>query len=406
MMTPNELWEKIQYYKLSGRTDYIDLEKQYNNEKVRSKTAHDEAREIAGKIREMMDNGEYYRIMKITDYYSSVNKREKLAIKFSELMSFFEKITPKWAENYNKKEEERTNNMSAKIDESEISIDKIVSDANKLPSGLYGNIEPETLRSIRITALTMFYANKIAHQSRYLRENILSHHLNYEIKSNDILEKNIKDGRFKEISNKLKNYYMSKFEYKEERDRGASEEDLNIILSDYSMRLKALEECGIDREDKFILRSKALSTLITSEKDAFSIKDIAMKDLINQLSRQSDILYGVKKDNEGKEVLVVDLPGYGQFSVHTKAENCMRKEKIPQYPYEVYGVDIGNVLLLETKSPTMNYILNKYTKKADIVNELIKLGDIGEAHQIAVKLGYNKNTLRKIHSEIGLNQSI
>ena len=84
----------------------------------------------------------------------------------------------------------------------------------------------------------------------------------------------------------------------------------------------------------------------------------------------------------------------------------MRKEKIPQYPYEVYGVDIGNVLLLETKSPTMNYILNKYTKKADIVNELIKLGDIGEAHQIAVKLGYNKNTLRKIHSEIGLNQSI
>ena len=405
MMTPAEKREKIQGYALMGKS-CIDLREQYEKEKDRSTIAQNLARRISKKIQEMMDNGEYYRIMNITDYYSSMNEREKLAIKFSELMSFFEKITPNWAENYNKKEEERANNMSAKIDESEISIDKIVSDANELPNGLYLNIDSENLRSIRITALTMFYANKIAHQSRYLRESILSHHLNYEIKSNEILEKNIKDGRFKEISNKLKNYYMSKFEYKEGRDRGVSEEDLKIRLSDYSMRLKALEECGIDREDKFILRSKALSTLITSEKDAFSIKDIAMKDLVNQLSKQSDILYGVKKDNEGKEILVVDLPGYGQFSVHTKAENCMRKEKIPQYPYEVYGVDIGNVLLLETKSPTMNYILNKYTKKAKIVNELIKLGDIGEAHQIAVKLGYNKNTLRKIHSEIDLNQSI
>ena len=192
MMTPHEMWEKIQCYKLSGRTDYIDLEEQYNKEKGRSATANDDAKNIAEKIREMMDNGEYYRIMKITDYYSSINEREALANKFSELMFFFEKITPKWAENYNKKEEEKTNNMSAKIDESEISIDKIVNDANKLPTGLYGNVEPETLRSIRITALTMFYANKIAHQSRYLRENILSHHLNYEIKSNDILEKNIR----------------------------------------------------------------------------------------------------------------------------------------------------------------------------------------------------------------------
>ena len=175
MMTPAEKREKIQGYALMGKS-CIDLREQYEKEKDRSTIAQNLARRISKKIQEMMDNGEYYRIMNITDYYSSMNEREELASKFSELMFFFKEITPNWAENYNKKEEERTNNMSAKIDESEISIDKIVSDANKLPSGLYGNIEPETLRSIRITALTMFYANKIAHQSRYLRENILSHH--------------------------------------------------------------------------------------------------------------------------------------------------------------------------------------------------------------------------------------
>lgn len=404
MMTPAEKREKIQGYALMGKS-CIDLREQYEKEKDRSTIAQNLARKTSKKIQEMMDNGEYYRIMNITSYYSGMNEREELASKFSELMFFFKEITPNWAESYNKKEEEKTNNMSATIDESEISIDKIVSDANKLPSGLYGNVEPEKLRSIRITALTMFYANKIAHQSRYLRETILSHHLNYEIENNDIVEKAIKDGRFKEISDKLKSYYMSKFEYLEERERGASEEYLKIRRADYSMRLKALEECGIDRDDK-ILRSKALGNLVISEKDAFSIKDIAMKDLVNQLSRQSDILYGIKKDNDGKEILVVDLPGYGQFSVHTKAENCMRKEKIPQYPYDVYGVDKGNVLLLEAKSPTMNYILNKYTKKADIMKALVDLDDISEAHQIAVKLGYNKNALRKIHSAIDLNQSI
>ena len=37
---------------------------------------------------------------------------------------------------------------------------------------------------------------------------------------------------------------------------------------------------------------------------------------------------------------------------------------------------------------------------------LVDLDDIGEAHQIAVKLGYNKNALKKIHSAIDLNQSI
>lgn len=404
MMTPAEKREKIQGYALMGKS-CIDLREQYEKEKDRSTIAQNLARRISKKIQEMMDNGEYYRIMNITDYYSSMNEREELASKFSELMFFFKEITPNWAENYNKKEEERTNNMSAKIDESEISIDKIVSDANKLPSGLYGNIEPETLRSIRITALTMFYANKIAHQSRYLRETILSHHLNYEIENNDIVEKAIKDGRFKEISDKLKSYYMSKFEYSEKKERGTSEEYLKIRRADCSMRLKALEECGIDRDDK-ILRSKALGNLVISEKDAFFIKDIVMKDLVNQLSRQSDILYGIKKDNDGKEILVVDLPGYGQFSVHTKAEMCMKEEKIPQYPYDVYGVDKGNVLLLEAKSPTMKYILNKYTKKADIMKALVDLDDIGEAHQIAVKLGYNKNALKKIHSAIDLNQSI
>ena len=295
--------------------------------------------------------------------------------------------------------------MSAMIEESEISIDKIVNDANRLPSGLYGNIEPEKLRSIRITALTMFYANKIAHQSRYLRETFLAHYLNYEIENNDIITKAIKDGRFKEISDKFKNYYMSKIEYLEEKERGASEEYLKIRMADCNMHLKVLEEFGINKEDK-ILRNKTLRNLVISEQDAFSIKDTAMKDLVNQLSRQSDILYGIKKDNDGKEILVVDLPGYGQFSVHTKAEMCIKKEKIPSYPYDVSGVDKGNVLLIEAKSPTMNYILNKYTKKADIMKALMDLDDIGEAHQIAVKLGYNKNALRKIHSEIDLSQSI
>ena len=404
MMTPAEMREKIHGYKLMGKS-CIDLRDQYKKEKDRSTIARDLARNISKKIQYMMDNGEYYRIMNVTYYYSGMNEREELASNFSKLMFFFEEITPNWAENYNKKEGEKTNNMSATIGESEFSIDKIVNDANRLPSGLYGNIEPEKLRSIRITALTMFYANKIAHQSRYLRETFLAHYLNYEIENNDIITKAIKDGRFKEISDKFKNYYMSKIEYLEEKERGASEEYLKIRMADCNMRLKALEEFGINKEDK-ILRNKTLRNLVTSEKDAFSIKDTAMKDLVNQLSRQSDILYGIKKDNDGKEILVVDLPGYGQFSVHTKAEMCIKKEKIPSYPYDVYGVDKGNVLLIEAKSPTMNYILNKYTKKADIMKALMDLDDIGEAHQIAVKLGYNKNALRKIHSEIDLSQSI
>lgn len=404
-MIPVEMLEKIQEYKISGRS-CIDLENMYNKEKMRSRIAANRASNVGKQIYEMMCNDEYSEVMNAVNYYPRINTREKLRDNFSKMMFFFEKINPEWAEKYNELEEGKTRNMSVEIDPTEYSMQTLVEDALALPNELYGNTPPEKLRDIKISALAMFYANKIAHQSRYLRERYMAHYLNYSAKDNENFNTALKQDKFKEISDRLKSYYMFALEYAEAKKDGKSEDVLKRIREKAKLCKGVLKGYGFD-DESLLLKNSVIKSFVQLERDAFAIKDVAMSDLVFQLEAQKDISYGKKLDSAGKEVLVVDLPNYGQFSVHTKGEECIVKAHVPRYPYPVYSVGLGSALLMMSNSSATEYVKKKCGDKANIMKALREDFDSKEeAHQIAVKLGYNKNALKKIYDAPNHNQSI
>lgn len=400
MMIPAEIRDKIQECKEEG-ISCIDLQKRYDDGEFRSQSAKKDAIAIATRIEEKLKNGEYSKVMANYNYYymphsDEQKERERLLVCFKNLMCFFETVTPNWAANHNKIESQKTNNMKSSIDESKYTIDKIIQDAERMPNGLYGNIKPEHLRNIRVSALTMFYANKIAHQSKVLREKYISQVVNYEILGNGVLDNAIKNGKFGEISNIIKYYYFNRILYDDEKLNNASSDVLKLKSAEINKCKEELSKYGISPTSD-IYKKKTLLNLVKTETDAYAIKDTTMGDLVNQLSKQNDILYGIKRDDKRKEILVVDLPGYGQFSVHTVENQCIAKSKVPDYPYKVYDVDIGKALLTQSSTPTMDYVLKKCKNKSEIMKALKELDEEEEAHQIIVKLGYNKNALAQIH---------
>lgn len=406
MMTPAEMREKISECKAKG-ISCVDLTESYDREKTRSEMSRKRAINIAKKIDEKLTSADFSDVMTSYKYYympgnDTKKERARLLGCFKKMMCFFETVTPNWAANHNKLEGKKTKNMSASIDENEYTIDKIVQDAEKMPDGLYGNTKPEQLRDIRISALTMFYANKIAHQCKVFREKYISDIINYEIQGNDTLDLSIKDDKFDEISKNIKNYYATIMKYDEEKKNGASQTTLNKLTSEIVEYKKQLADLGIPSNSS-IYTKKVLANLVKTERDAYSIKDVVMGDLVTQLSKQNDILYGVTQDKDNKEVLVIDLPRYGQFSVHTADNACISAAKVPEYPYKVYDVDIGKALLTQATTPTMDYVLKKCKNKSEVMKELIDLDDVSEAHQIIVKLGYNKNALAQIYSNSNQN---
>ena len=189
------------------------------------------------------------------------------------------------------------------------------------------------------------------------------------------------------------------------------------------------------------------------EREFLVAKDQATSDLLSSLyvlGKNKDekyanyFYYGVQKDENNKNVLVVDIPEYGQISVHfggmrniileeakNKASSILevKKEKgqITQEQLDLYKKQISNRNILPpyeeklyelSAAIPLKYVsedLNKITKKLRIykkdpftidnsdMNRMIKEGlNIREARYLCLKLGCPKKQLQelsKVYSE-------
>lgn len=354
------------------------------------------AHNVAKQINSLIVQGEYFKIMSIENFYA-ISGRKKLADNFAKMVLLLNKLDPDRINAYNNQK------LISRKSDKKFTMRDLIENALEFSTEPLGKLEPESLRNIRISGLTVYYANRLAHFAKFSREKFLFHTFDYGIKN---LDKN-KLGKYKSVSEKFKKYYMNYIEYEEEKARGASLETLQGIEKKKKLRRDALKQNGLSDVD-ILFTSEVLACLVRLERDAYAIKDVAMNDLIVQLSKQNEIPYGLKKDKEkGKELFVMDLPGYGQFSVHTKEEEIAEvknKVKIQEYPYEVYDVVKGKIMLTNEMPYKATEIKKKCKSNKEIIKVLADVANIqgmNDAHTYAVKFGLPKKEIDILHKEIG-----
>lgn len=263
---------------------------------------------------------------------------------------------------------------------------------------------------ITVHSMSAFIANKIKNKCDDLTEDIFDYYLigktigednskRYILKSGKELDKEAK----RKLYSKLRRYISP---------------SVDDDPKDRERLLKSLVRLGIDEEKLEYLEQKcggAIRIITSMKAHMLSIKDQEIQKTVDLLQKDGTLSYGLlytsaKGDKYGAKtepLLVIDLPYYGQFSLHLKAEKSsetalseetMAELKETPYPFPLY--ETKTVLLSENCSYAA---LDIEGLESEELSEKARLGLDYEkefAHYAALKLGATRADLYQIFGMI------
>lgn len=282
---------------------------------------------------------------------------------------------------------ERTNN-TYKLDFNNIESRKPKNKQIELEEGFCLHDVIEAAEGIPVTekALEIFYANKIAHVCRTTQKNLLSDMITESNKENEEFETLMYDFNESEINNitlSLHRYFIA-------------EKNMNNKATKIAKMQLAKTGIGNDQIEK--LRRRGYDVLAKSYIDSMAIKDEAIAESIDLLKEDKDQSFGLakirnRKSKKEENLFVIDIPCFGQMSVHIYAPELITSLSEHEYTYPIYQTE--NVLLSDRTSQYQESFLSKSTE--ELIEALKKLRSKKEAHEIAVKAGLRKEEIDSIH---------
>lgn len=322
-------------------------------------------------------------------HYMSLTEEKR----FAALMKLYEKAEPAWVSKFNELENKKPEKMRIKLDTS-TTMDELIESA-----------EDDELCQ---TAMSMYTANKLAHLCENARNVLLEEYFKKKInllynsgsdKEAALLKSSISGKKgFRDVSNMIYSYFDP---------ANQNKPGLLRNLEGY------MYNSGIDANDIEAFRKLGIDKLSVKQRNGYYLKDFEMMNLIGKLQARDDVAYGMvvtpKVDEFGRQLkdrngdpkndylMVVDLPYYGQFSVHMKTQQSI--SALSSTPYSESRV-------FEKESMILTDQVSEYAKKHELkkggtitIDELkeIKAKDPRYAHYLAVKTGSTKDELDEMY---------
>lgn len=288
--------------------------------------------------------------------------------RFSKLMRLYDKME-RWKDEYKKVEERKPKDVRTPLTAESIE--------DLIDSAMYD----EMLE----VALSMHISNKIAHDCIFAKEHIIRKFISDKIKTGQLeetIDVNKALNRIDIISDPIN-----------------TEESIITKISKSELKF-----WGITEEMLQELKGKGLEELSQLERNAFYIKEFEIDNIIKILKSRDDISYGKVTDETGNS-LVIDLPYYGQFSVHLKSKGSI--SALSNTPYDsLHFYEKESVILSDEVSKAAQRLIDKRRESGkvdlvDLIPELRKMkkGKPRFAHYVALKMGATKQELDELYRD-------
>lgn len=329
---------------------------------------------------------------------------------FQNLMLLFSFLNPDWIIDYNNVEIQKPKEIQTPLKGKSQSLTKDIIDSVK-GSG----------RLIEM-AMSIHIANKIAHELENIRDNIMLYYIPKDIN-------NLKDINRK----KLFKYVQEYFECEKRKDIKKSRmQEIIKVLNKFGLTENVLKNITDNDKKRIIILNKL-------RENAFVIKDSLIYSLITDLNHdrevedENDLIldsrpsYGmyssVKKDRYGdpmyqtngellmENVLIIDVPFFGQFCVHLLHKNTI--SALSQTPYNAIQRfhETKSVILTDDMSSAGNFVLKQMRSEGilefldmnntELLNRLrlMRKQNPRFAHYLALKLGADRDVIDYIYSD-------
>lgn len=209
----------------------------------------------------------------------------------------------------------------------------------------------------------------------------------------------LNNGGYNKAYDKLKELYDKSFRPDTQNDRANS---LNILMEKYNKinesekfnditKIAFITEISNNMAHIFENKLRASKNekeekYIKLRNDFFAIKKIILVKLIQIAKDNKDVIIGKTRDDTkefNKDVVVLDLPGYGQLSWHTTLNRYGSKEmdELPEYKFEIDKSGGDTHANLNSKVLCGNY----YENEMNTHNRLVKNVTKGREEELKTK---------------------
>lgn len=200
----------------------------------------------------------------------------------------------------------------------------------------------------------------------------------------------LNNGGYNKAYDKLKELYDKSFRPDTQNDRANS---LNILMEKYNKinesekfnditKIAFITEISNNMAHIFENKLRASKNekeekYIKLRNDFFAIKKIILVKLIQIAKDNKDVIIGKTRDDTkefNKDVVVLDLPGYGQLSWHTTLNRYGSKEmdELPEYKFEIDKSGGDTRANLNSKVLCGNYYENEMNTHNRLVKNVTK----------------------------------
>ena len=199
----------------------------------------------------------------------------------------------------------------------------------------------------------------------------------------------LNNGEYNKAYDKLKELYDKSFRPDTQNDRANS---LNILMEKYNKinesekfnditKIAFITEISNNMahifENKLRASKNEKEEYIKLRNDFFAIKKIILVKLIQIAKDNKDVIIGKTRDDTkefNKDVVVLDLPGYGQLSWHTTLNRYGSKEmdELPEYKFEIDKSGGDTRANLNSKVLCGNYYENEMNTHNRLVKNVTK----------------------------------
>ena len=306
-----------------------------------------------------------------TKNYNMLNNMARLNL----IADTIERISPGYRQSFRKFEEKKPESKQIEL-EYDFDLHEVIESAEGIPT--------------TEKALEIFYSNNIAHTCRDAQKKMLGDMLKEKNKENAGYESLMYHFNSKEIDQiaKLAQRYF------------IAQSNMNTRVVDIAKR--QLSRFGISIDEIETLRERGYDVLAKGYVDCMAIKVEAVDKVVDLLKEDKTQSFGLAKivnRNTGKEesLFVMDVPCFGQMSVHILApiydEKLITTLTEHEYKYPICNID--NVLLIDRASEYQESFMLQDTP--ELIESLRKLKSRKEAHEIAVKAGFEKDELEMLY---------
>lgn len=237
-------------------------------------------------------------------------------------------------------------------------------------------------------ALEIFYSNRLAHICRDAQKRLVYDMISDANKRNEAYPSLMHNLRNKDKINRI---VLNAHRYFVAEESGNTK-GMQIIQ-------RSLGKLGISIDEIETLRKSGYDVLSKAYINCMSIKDRAIAEEIDMLKQDDTQSYGIKrtKDKDGSKntLFVIDVPCFGQMSVHIFDSRLVSELSDHKYRYPIYQKD--NVLLMDGTSEYQEYFM--YVNANNLVEALRGLKNRQDAHEIAVKAGLTKDEIAELYSK-------